>query len=183
MAGTNALELISAILLASTTILAQTKDTDGWDKVKWGMTVEQAKSAYGDQVEDSTIVPGRNFVVIDRLTVPNVKIGDVEMSASLQTPRGGDQITQISISLKADMQAPMLLRTHAFQRLKELLIEKYGRVTNEDRTTERDDLTNTLLWSLPSTTISLIWRESTRYQLGYVSLIYKAVDKKALDAL
>jgi len=151
--------------------------------VKWGMTVEQARAAYGDQAQDSTVLRGPNFVAIDRLTIPNVKIGDVEVSASIQTPRGSDQITQISISLKADMQAPVFVRSHAFQRLKELLIEKYGRVTNEDRTTERDDLTSRLLWSLQSTTITLIWRESTKYQLGYVSLRYKAVDKKALDGL
>ena len=151
--------------------------------MKWGMTVEQARAAYGDQAQDSTVLRGPNFVAIDRLTIPNVKIGDVEVSASIQTPRGSDQITQISISLKADMQAPVFVRSHAFQRLKELLIEKYGRVTNEDRTTERDDLTSRLLWSLQSTTITLIWRESTKYQLGYVSLRYKAVDKKALDGL
>ena len=67
--------------------------------------------------------------------------------------------------------------------IKALVIEKYGAPTNEDRTTERDSLIRTVLWSLPTTTITLIWSESSRYQLGYVSLRYKAVDKKALDIL
>jgi hypothetical protein len=162
---------------------AQTKDTDGWGKVKWGMTVEQAKAAYGSDAEDSTVVPGPNFLFIDKITLPNVKVGDLEMMASLQVPRGSGQIKQVSLSLKADMQAPSLVRSGTFERLKVLLIEKYGAPTDEDRATERDDLVKTALWSLPSTTIILGWSESTRYQLGYVWLSYKAVDKKTLDTL
>jgi hypothetical protein len=41
------LRLTGALLLMLLPGLAQTKDTDGWGKVKWGMTVEQAKTAYG----------------------------------------------------------------------------------------------------------------------------------------
>jgi hypothetical protein len=174
---------ISVAIFILTTALAQTKDTDGWGKVKWGMTVEQAKAAYGAEARDSSVVPGPNFIFIDRITLPNVKIGDLEMEASLQTPKGSDQIRQVSISLKADMQAPSFVRSAAYDRLKALVIEKYGSPTNEDKTDERDKVVKTVLWSLPTTTITLIWSEGSRYQLGYVSLTYKAVDKKALDAL
>lgn len=174
---------IGALLLMLLPACAETKDTDGWGKVKWGMTVEAAKAAYGAEAEDSTIVPGPNFIFIDRITLPNVKVGDLEMKASLQVPKGSDQIKQVSLSLKADMQAPSFMRSGAFERLKALLIEKYGAPTNEDGTTEREHLVKTVLWSLPTTTITLIWSESSRYQLGYVSLRYKAVDKKALDTL
>lgn len=177
------LKAVGALLLIFAPALAQTKDTDGWGKVKWGMTVEQAKEAYGAEAEDSTVIPGPNFIFIDRITLPNVKIGDLEMRASLQTPKGRDQIMQISLSLKADIRSPSFVRSGAFERLKALVIEKYGAPTNEDRTTERNNVIKTLLWSLPTTTITLIWSESSRYELGYVALRYKAVDKKALDVL
>jgi hypothetical protein len=174
---------IGIALLISLSVCAQTKDIDGWGKVKWGMTVEQAKAAYGTEAEDSRVEPGPNFTFIDRVELPNVKIGDLEMKASLQTPKGSDQIKQVTISLRADMQSPAFVRSIAFDRLKPLLIEKYGAPTNEDRTTEGNNIIKKALWSLPSTTISLIWSESNRFQLGYVALMYKAVDKKALDSL
>jgi hypothetical protein len=177
------LKLIGAVLLIYTAAFAQPRDTDGWGKVKWGMTVEQVKAAYGAEAENSTVVPGPNFIFIDRLTVPNVKIGELEMKASLQTPKGSDQIKQVSITLKAPLESPSFIRSGAFDRLKGLLIEKYGAPANEDRTAERSSIIKTLLWSLPSTTITLIWSEGTRYELGYVELRYKAVDKKALDVL
>jgi hypothetical protein len=40
--------------------------------------------------------------------------------------------------LKVDMQAPSFVRRGASERLKALLIEKYGATTNDDATTERD---------------------------------------------
>jgi hypothetical protein len=62
--------------------------------------------------EDSTIVPGPNFIIfIDKITLPNVRVGDLEMKASLQVPRGSDQIKQVSLSLKADMEAPSFVRS------------------------------------------------------------------------
>jgi hypothetical protein len=81
------------------------------------------------------------------------------------------------------VQAPSFVRREAFERLRALLIEKYGAPTNDDATTERDHLLKTVIWALPTTTIALTWSESSRHQLGYVSLEYKAVDKKALDTL
>jgi hypothetical protein len=87
-----------ALVLMLIPAFAQTKDTDGWGRVKWGMTVEQAKAAYGAEAEDSTVVPGPNFIFIDKVTLPKVKVGDLEMQASLLVPQGSDQIKQVSLS-------------------------------------------------------------------------------------
>jgi hypothetical protein len=174
---------IGAFTFILATTFAQTKDIDGWGKVKWGMTVEEARAIYRTEAQESTTVPGPNFSFVDRLTVPKVKIGDMDMEASLQTPRGSDQIRQVSLTLNSDIQAPSFVRRGAFEQLKGLVIEKYGAPANEDRTTDRRSVISTLVWSLPSTTITLIWSEDVKYQLGYVTLKYKAVDKKALEAL
>jgi hypothetical protein len=156
------LRLIGALLfLIFVPAFAQTKDTAGWGKVKWGMTVEQAKAAYGAEAEDSAVVPGPNYIFIDKLTLPNVKIGDLEMTASLQVPKGSNQIKQVTLSLKADMQAPTSVRSWAFERLKALVIGKYGAPANQDTATVSDDLIKTVLWSLPTTTITLRWSESS----------------------
>jgi len=47
--------LIAFLTLVTAVAVCQPpKDVDGWNKIKWGMTVKQAKSALGDQARGRT---------------------------------------------------------------------------------------------------------------------------------
>jgi hypothetical protein len=69
-----------------------------------------------------------------------------------------------------------------FDSLKILLIEKYGQPNNEDRKVEGRDVNSIVVWTFPSTSISLR-RSETPEGIGSVLVNYSAVDKKALDVL
>ena len=45
------------LLSVGVALFAQVKDVDGWDKIKWGMTFEDARTAYG---VNAATKPGAN---------------------------------------------------------------------------------------------------------------------------
>jgi hypothetical protein len=157
-------------------------DTNGWGKVRWGMTVAEAKAALGDDAVVSTVVPGPNFTLIDRLTIKNVKIGDITASASIQTGRNSEVVCAVTINA-AEMRDLASSRARTFDSLKRLLIEKYGAPKSEDRKPTGRGVEMAAIWTLPSTSITLRWYEIPGSDLGFVTIEYRAVDKKALDVL
>ncbi len=173
---------IGAWTLATSVAGCQPKDVEGWSNLKWGMTVTEAKRVFGDQASEPTEKPGPNFVLIDRIIVKNIRIGDTTASAAIQTKRNSDVVTAVTIEA-AGLHDPR--RADIFTMLKTMLIEKYGTPKNEDRKADgRGNTDSTVVWSFPSTSIMLLWSEaSPRYGFGYVTIRYEAVDKKALDAL
>ena len=161
----------------------QTKpnDVDGWGKIKWGITVAEAKAALGEQASGPTEVPGRNDILIERIVIRDFLIEDLHCKVSIQSKRNSEVISAVDI-LVGDMRDPPFSRESAFDSLKKLLIEKYGSPKNEDRKVEGRDVKSLVFWTFPSTAISLR-RSEGRYGYGYVAVYYEAVDKKALDVL
>lgn len=197
-------------ILAASTIFCQPKDVQGWDKVKWGMSVAEVRTTYGSRVsepigekqrllaslrargfaEDSEAIqrtqqmpesaPGSKLVIKD------IHVGDIiTASANVYTAKNSDSVAQVSISVGDD--STMTYREYAFKTLKPLLIQKYGTPKNEER---RPNVTGSfmntvLLWVFPSTSVKLVWSEDTnpRHNIGSVQIEYKAIDKKTVDAL
>jgi hypothetical protein len=157
-------------------------DVTGWNRVRWRMTVAQAKKLFTaeDITEpESELTQGRYPV---RFVVNNIDIGGISCSASIETDRNTDSIAGVALKPAEDFQKLPQLRASVFAKLKELLIQKYGKPKSDDQQQENGDINSQVLWSFPSTTIEL-YRSEGRYDLGYVLLMYHAVDKKALDVL
>jgi hypothetical protein len=172
----------TAILTTGPSVCQPPADVKGWGKIEWGMTVQEAKTAYGSQAETSTVVPGPSFTAIDRLTIPRINIGDAKATASIQTKRESDKVSSVAIQVGDEADTPTV-RSGNFDDTKKLLIEKYGQPKTEDRKPDSGYMRSTVVWTFPSTSITLLLVESQRFDIGYVSISYEAVDKKALDAL
>jgi hypothetical protein len=178
----NSHSFLCAILLTAVSAFCQPSDVDGWNKVKWGMTIAEAKAAYGADVEDSQIVPGPNFVEIDRLTIKAVEIGSIRATASIQTKRNSDKVNSVVVNV-AEVREDPGVRADRFDTVRTLLIQKYGTPKNEDRKPDGDNLRTNVVWTFPSTSITLLWVEGRRYRHGYVTITYEAVDERSLDVL
>jgi hypothetical protein len=171
-------------LAATAGISCQLKDVQGWSVVKWGMSVSETKALFEDRAVEPTEKPGPNFVLIDRIIVKGVRIGDIRTEeVAVQTARDSDAVTAVTIRAVGINETPSI-RSDAFATLKRLLIDKYGTPRNEDRKPSgRGAIDSIVLWSFPSTPITLLWSETSGYGLGYVTVQYRAVDKKILDSL
>src|ERR1700682_4726832 len=112
------------------------KDVEGWSKIKWGMSVSEAKEAFGELASDSTIIAGPNFKLIDRLTVRDVRIGDILATASIQTARNSDVVTAVRVDADGPINGSARKRSDAFSTLKGPLLEKYGTPQNDDSKTD-----------------------------------------------
>lgn len=178
-----AFPLTAALIAAASVADCQPKDVDGWGNLKWGMTVVEARSALGDQASKPTEKPGPNFILIDRIIINRLDIGSLKVRAAVMTNRDSEVISAVRIEAAMGHDPQVPARGDIFTNLKTMLIEKYGSPKNEDRKTDKGDIDSTVLWSFPSTSITLAWTEVPQYDLGYITINYKAVDKKALGVL
>ena len=178
--------LIAFLTLVTAVAVCQPpKDVDGWNKIKWGMTVKQAKSALGDQaIEDAPLPNSPDTLFVDRLIVKGLQIGNIAAPATVMSKRGSDLVSHLNITCDVSMEGGLeAIRADTFSHLKALLIEKYGKPKNEDRKPGilASEIDTTVLWIFPATSITLLWSESPT--LGFVTIRYKPIDKKALDVL
>src|ERR1035441_7914802 len=88
-------------------VAAQTKpkDVDGWGKIKWGMTVAQAKTAYGDQAQASDGTGGRSTRYVEKLKITNFAVGDIKMKVSIETLPDSSLIREVSLALADEPQS------------------------------------------------------------------------------
>jgi hypothetical protein len=129
---------------------APPKDVDGWGKLKWGMTIAEARAA--------------------GLLEP-VKIGDIAMKVDTFTKGDTDSIKRIQLY-------NFFSNQHDFDTLKTLLTQKYGASASQE--TKRDEINariTTVLWTFPSTSILLTLREGKTLYLDYTATDKKALDK------
>jgi hypothetical protein len=163
---------LAALVACAVALSGQTqpKDVDGWDKIKWGMTIAEARAAYNVTAEPEV----NEYWTI--LTLTSVEIGDIKWNASARVKRGQDGISGVSLFSSEPTST-------SFDTLKALLIQKYGSpASTETKMGGLNGATKvtTVLWSLPSTSIFLIENQWSR---GTLTVDYKATDKKALDKL
>jgi hypothetical protein len=183
------MRLIVAALLVVVAVFAQPpKDVAGWGKIKWGMTVAEAKAVLGDEAVPEN-APDQHFTYPTKLRLLNVQIGAGTGTVKIQTKQNSDLVCVVTLLASPPAveeipgERPML-----FDRLNGMLVEKYGTPKTSDRKSVRslsgsDSIETTVFWSFPSTSITLRWSEAPRFHVGYVSIEYKAVDKKALNTL
>ncbi len=179
---TGTLQLCVAIGLAFAGVAAgqeKPKDVDGWGKIKWSMTIADVRAAYNAQSQAETNEYWTN------VTLDPVKVGDISMKASAGAKHGSERVTQVRLWLSFGLPSdPATAGFHDFDTLRTLLIQKYGSPINEETKREYGDPVKTVLWTFPSTSITLkLDQKASAPNLGTITLQYMATDKKALDVL
>jgi hypothetical protein len=151
--------------------LHRESDADGFGNIKWGMTVAEAKAAFPSLLEPERLEL-TSGAFEERLTQPVLMIGSVEMTVSIQTKADSDLITRIVLKLAPFAQH----RRTAFQFLRNNLIQKYGKPSTRSRMKEETEV-----WALPSTTITLSWRQEAVSKLRVLEITYEATNSKFLS--
>jgi hypothetical protein len=150
------------------------QDISGWDKIRWGMTIAEARSAYGivskaESNSDWTL-----------LTLNPVKIGDIKLSVQVGAKPPGEKITLVRLWLYFGLPtAPSSAGPQDFDTLRIMLIQKYGQPSSEEtKRGENFRLMKSVLWTFPSTSILLALEQSASLpNLGSIYLDYSATSQ------
>ncbi len=161
---------------ASIALYAQNapKDVNGWDKIKWGMTIGEARSVYQINAEPQS-VDGWTL-----LTLPSTTIANVKLDAQAGARQPGDKITSVRLwSYFGLANSAPGAGAQDFDTLKSALIQKYGAPAREDTTHgENFRLIRTAAWNFPSTSITLTLEASSSLpNLGNITLEFTAAGK------
>ena len=113
---------------------ATPKDVDGWDKVKWGMTIAEARSAYGIAAEP---VSQDNWTLLD---LNPVKVAGVQMGVQLGAKQGeAGKVSLVRLwSFFGLPSSPPLAGAQDFDTLKSALVQKYGHPATEEEQERRE---------------------------------------------
>lgn len=180
--GTLGFRLAGVLLLATTAAICQPQDVTGWTRIRWGMTVSEARDAFPGQVSDPRIAAAPDAILMDRFLISDIQIGRINAEAAVQTERDSNRVVAVRLRA-AGPSASARERTNTFSALKQLLIVKYGTPQNEDHSPDGSGTTDSrVFWVFHSTSITLWWNEQTGGP-GFVTIHYEAIDAKALDAI
>jgi len=150
------------------------KDVVGWDKIKWGMTIAQARSAYAVETPPES---KDNWTLLD---LKPVKVGGIEMGVQVGARLGSEKISVARMwSFFGLPSSAPLAGPRDFDTLKAMLIQEYGAPASEDtKRGENFRLLKSVLWTFPSTSIVLALEQSSSLpNLGNIFLEYAEVDK------
>jgi hypothetical protein len=164
--------ILSALLLLPQ---APAQDVKGWANTKWDMTLAEVKQAVEYPIESDA--KGNTLFRIAR----PLEIESVPVRVTFEFPEG--KLKFVTLSVKEDY-----ARNLAFDSLKDSLIRKYGKPSDQDSKIEHPvpgslgehvpAQHRTAVWSFPSTSIILDWMEYG--DMGHVSIIYRRAEKKDL---
>jgi hypothetical protein len=150
------------------------KDVDGWDKIKWGMTMADVRAAYGIDTEPET-KDGWTL-----LQLKPVKLGRVEMGVQVGARQDAGKVTSVKLwsYFGLSTSAPGA-SGQDFDALKMILIQEYGQPASEEtKHGENFRLLKTVLWKFPSTSILMTLEQSSSLpNLGNISLDYTAANQ------
>ena len=150
---------------------AQQGDFNGWGKIRWGMTLDEASKAYViDRHEDNDYW--------SQLIAQPMIIGDLTMRVSIAARHGSDQVSRVRLATNIGGRNA----EDDFDTLKAQLIQKYGPPIDGETRTEGTNAVRTFLWTFPSTSIRLTVTENKDGQ-GRIEVEYNATDKAVLDLL
>lgn len=166
----------AALALLALALYGQPKDVNGWDKIKWGMTIADARSAYHietrpESKDNWTLLP------LNPVKIGNVELG-VQVGARLvEKAPGSGKITSIRLwSFFGLPSSAPLAGPQDFDSLRTVLIQKYGHPSNDEMTRgENNHLIRTVRWTFPSTSIVMTLEQSALLpNVGTIYLEYTA---------
>jgi hypothetical protein len=165
---------LSALTALAFVAYAQPKDVDGWDKIHWGMTIMQARSAYGVDTQPET----KDDWTL--LQLRPVKFGDIRMGAQVGARLGSQKIVSVRLwSFFGVPDAAPGAGPGDFDALQSMLTKDYGPPASEEtRHGENFRLLKSVRWKFPSTTIALSTEQSTSIpDIGTIYLEFTAATK------
>ena len=152
----------------------QPKDVAGWDKIQWGMTLSQVRSAYGVDTRPESTDDGWLLLKLNP-----VKIGGVEMGVQAGARDGSQKITTVRLwsYFGLSTSAPTA-GAQDFDTLRAVLIQKYGDPASEEtQHGENYRLIRMVRWAFPSTSILMTLEQSTSIpNIGNIILDYTATN-------
>jgi hypothetical protein len=150
------------------------QDIDGWDKIRWGMTIAEIRAAYDIHAQPES---KDNWTL---LYLNPVKISGVEMGVQVGAREAAGKATLVRLwSFFGVPSAAPLAGAQDFDTLRAAQIQKYGHPAKEEtRRGENGRFIKTVLWTFPSTSIVLTLEQSSSLpNLGTIYLDYTAVDR------
>ncbi len=132
------------------------KDIAGWDKIRWGMTIAEARAAYSVDTQ-----PEKNGDWT-LLKLNPTRLAGVEMGVQVGARAGTEKITAITLwSYFGLVNSAPSSGPQDFDTLKTLLTQEYGQPADEK--TERGlnfRSIKTVLWKFPSTSVQITMEQS-----------------------
>jgi hypothetical protein len=162
-----------ALLALAVALYGETKPTDvsGWDKIRWAMTIAEARAAYDIHTETES---KDNWTL---LYLNPIKTGGVEMGVQVGAREAAGKITLVRLwSFFGLPSSAPLAGARDFDTLKTTLIQKYGHPAHEEtKRGENNHLIKTVLWTFPSTSVLLTLEQSALLpNVGTIYLDYTA---------
>jgi len=165
-----------ALLAAAAAAQPRPSDIEGWDQVKWGMTLAQVRELYPGAK------PSKNEYW-SHLGLPAIRVGEIPLEVSVGARNPSPRVSLISLWCyyglpAATVGAAPQITAGDFETLKTALFRKYGSPRDELRTTEYGDAVHSYLWVFPSGSITLKLAQGIRTpQLGSFRVEYRAAEK------
>lgn len=174
-----ALGLAAAIAGLSAAAQTRPRDIDGWNEVKWGMTVDQVRELHPGAIQSDT-------AAWTHLQLPAIHAGDIplEVDAGARKPSG--RVTLITLWCAYGLPdgvrgAAPQLGPRDFDTLKDALLRKYGSPRDELSSVDAGDSLHSYYWVFPSGSITLQLRQNRRTNtLGSFRVEYRAAEKVPL---
>ncbi|MEW6144449.1 MAG: hypothetical protein AB1598_05470 [Thermodesulfobacteriota bacterium] len=127
-------------------------DVFGWDKLKWGMTGDEIKAAYGKEIKVHKAREDASEGVFSNLELTGISIGGEPFRASLWMGTGTKKLSKIVFVPRGEPEGYAWAGT--FIKVEEYLVSMYGDPDQEE--TSNDPGTSAeRKWAFPSTTIEL----------------------------
>jgi hypothetical protein len=150
------------------------RDLTGWDKIHWGMTIAEVRSAYGSNAQPES---QDDWTL---LQLPPIKMRGVEMGVQVGARQATGKISSVRLwSYFGLATSAPGASAQDFDTLRGLLIENYGQPAGEQ--TDRGEnfrLIKTVRWTFPSTSVLLTLEASSSLpNLGKIFLEYTAAAK------
>jgi len=148
---------------------AQPQDVHGWDKVRWGMSMEQVRAAYAIDARPET---KDDWTLLE---LKPVKISGVELGVQVGARPGSGKVSSVRLwSYFGLSNSRPGAGAQDFDTLRTALIRQYGAPANEEtRHGENFRIIKTVSWTFPSTSILMTLEASTSIpNLGNIDLLY-----------
>lgn len=142
------------LLLCAGSIYAAAKppDVSGWGNLKWGMTGDEVKAAFGKDIKVHKAREDAKEGLYSDLELTGITIGGEPFRASLWMDKATKKLSKIVFVPKGETEG--YARAQTFIKVEEDLVSKYGDPDKEE--TSNDPGTSAeRKWEFPSTLIEL----------------------------
>lgn len=169
-------------------VSAQDNDLNGWDEVKWGMSEEEIVKVYGNKLVKfnkrehyGKVKPNKDYATMG---LEPVEIGGRQFKVTFIMDGTSNKLKAVNVKPLEKLGGGSVV---LFRSLEEMLVEKYGKPSYQNKEDEPDErLSGGVVlegsknyitkWLLPRTIISLKYLEIRPVKLTLVVIQYKKRD-------